>query len=115
MAFRVSCHCGHIQLEVDEAEIGIVYECNCSICTRSGFLHWYVEPEKVRYLNQGHGVSTYVWRTLSGGQHFCPNCGTAVYRSSTQYPPPLSINARCIEGVNVATLTIQQLDGRSYD
>ena len=46
MAHQVSCHCGHLKLEVD-APLNEVVECNCSICTRSGFLHWYVPPELI--------------------------------------------------------------------
>lgn len=111
MSVFVSCHCGHIRLEVI-AELGEVVECNCSICVRSGFLHWYVEPHQVRFLTEKHGVSTYWWRSATGGQHFCPNCGTAVLRTSTQYPPPVSVNARCIEGIDIASLTIRQLDGK---
>lgn len=107
----VSCHCGHIRLEVD-AELAEVVECNCSICRRSGFLHWYVEPHQVKYLTPMHGVSTYWWRSATGGQHFCPNCGIAVVRTSTEYPPPIAINARCIEDLDLATLTIRRFDGR---
>ena len=107
----VSCHCGHIRLEVD-AELNEVFECNCSICQRTGFLHWYVEPGQVKYLTHMHGVSTYWWRSATGGQHFCPNCGIAVVRVSTEYPPPISINARCIEDIDLSELTIRKFDGR---
>jgi hypothetical protein len=112
MAHRVSCHCGRIVLEV-AAELGTVYACNCSICTRSGFLHWYVEPDQVQLLSPSQLLSTYVYRSIGGGQHFCPSCGNAVFRTSTQYPPPLSVNARCIEGIDIAALDIQPLDGRA--
>ena len=111
MAYRVSCHCGHVRLEVD-GELAEVTACNCSICARTGFLHWYVPPEAVRLVSQGITMNTYWWRSATGGQHFCPVCGIAVVRTSTQYPPPVSINARCIEDVDLATLTITQFDGR---
>jgi hypothetical protein len=111
MAVYVSCHCGRIRLEVD-AELDEVVSCNCSICARSGFLHWYVAPERVKYLTTGQGVSTYWWRSATGGQHFCSNCGIAVVRTSTAYPPPLSINARCIEGIDLSTLKIRDFDGK---
>jgi hypothetical protein len=110
-AVRVSCHCGNVRLLVT-APLDEVVECNCSICTRSGFLHWYVPPEAVQLEATGRSLSTYAWRTVTGGQHFCPTCGIAVIRTSTQYPPPVSINARCIEGVEVATLPIRQFDSR---
>ena len=112
MSHLVSCHCGRVRLEV-EAELAEVVECNCSICQRSGFLHWYVPPESVTYLSETQGVSTYWWRSATGGQHFCPNCGIAVVRISTQFPPPVSINARCSEGIDLATLSIRQFDGRN--
>lgn len=111
MGIMVSCHCGQVRLEVD-AELVEVAECNCSVCTRSGFLHWYVPPESVKYLSEKAGVSTYWWRSATGGQHFCPNCGIAILRTSTLYPPPVSVNARCIEGIEVAKLNIRQFDGR---
>jgi hypothetical protein len=109
--YKVSCHCGRIQLEV-AAELDEVVECNCSICSRSGFLHWYVAPEQVKLLTQKQQLSTYVWRSATGGQHFCPTCGIAVLRTSTQYPPPISINARCLEEVDIAGLTLRPFDGK---
>ena len=41
------------------------------------FLHWYVAPEQVRLLTERQRLSTYVWRCVTGGQHFCPTCGIA--------------------------------------
>ena len=111
MAVSVSCHCGRVKFEVD-ADIGEVVECNCSMCVRSGFLHWYVEPDRIRYLTERQGVSTYWWRSITGGQHFCSNCGTPLIRTSTTFPPPVSVNARCIDGINLRDLTIRQFDGK---
>lgn len=108
---RVSCHCARIQLEVT-ADLSEVVECNCSICSRSGFLHWYVAPEQVRRLTERQRLSTYVWRCATGGQHFCPTCGIAVIRTSTEYPPPVSINARCLEDADLAGLKIRSFDGK---
>ena len=107
---QASCHCGRIQIEI-AAELSEVVECNCSLCSRSGFLHWYVRPEQVRLLTTGNQVSTYAWRSITGGQHFCPNCGIAIIRTSTQYPPPISVNARCVEGIDLSALQIRQFDG----
>jgi hypothetical protein len=109
--YRISCHCGHVRLEIS-AELGEVVECNCSICARSGFLHWYVAPEQMKLLTEKRQLATYVWRSATGGHHFCPICGIAVIRTSTQYPPPVSVNARCLEDVDLAGLTIRQFDGR---
>jgi hypothetical protein len=108
---KVSCHCRNIQLEVT-AELDEIIDCNCSICARTGFLHWYVSPEAVSLKTPSRVLSTYIWRSAGGGQHFCPTCGIAVIRTSTEHPPPMSINARCIEGVDVALLKVRHFDGK---
>jgi hypothetical protein len=95
--YKISCHCGHIQLEVG-AELSDVFDCNCSICSRTGFLHWYVPPEAVRLVTEKRRLSTYVWRSVSGGQHFCPICGVAVIRTSTQHPPPAPSTRDALRG-----------------
>lgn len=109
--YKLSCHCGRIRIEVT-AELSEVVECNCSICARSGFLHWYIQPEQMKLLTERASLSTYVWLYASGGQHFCPVCGIAIIRTSTQFPPPLSINARCLEGVDPASLRIRKYEGK---
>jgi hypothetical protein len=35
-----------------------------------------------------------------------------VIRASTRYPPPVSINARCLEDVDIAALKIRRFDGK---
>ena len=83
--YKISCHCGHIQLEV-AAELSDVFDCNCSICSRTGFLHWYVPPEVVRLVTDKRRLSTYVWRSVTGGQHFCPICGEIFTEWPRGYP-----------------------------
>jgi hypothetical protein len=92
--YMLSCHCGAIRLEVD-AELTGLHECNCSICARSGFMHWKVSVESVRLVTQKRQLSTYLWRDTDGGHHFCPTCGTAMLRSG--YRDRISVNARCLK------------------
>ncbi len=108
--YRLSCHCGGISLEVDADLTGLL-ECNCSTCRRSGFLHWKVPASAVRLLSEKRRFTTYVWRHATAGHHFCPTCGTSVLR--TGYPDDrVSVNARCVEGVDVFELTVRRFDGR---
>ena len=109
--YRLSCHCGDICIEVDE-EIAELVECNCSTCRRSGFLHWKVPASTIRLLSEKRQLSTYVWRCLTEGHHFCPRCGVAMMR--TGYPGErVSVNARCIEGIDLFELKIERYDGRN--
>lgn len=107
----VSCHCGHVRIEVT-AELAGLGECNCSTCGRHGFIHWKVPASAVRLLTESRLLSTYCWRDATGGHVFCPTCGTGLMR--TGYPGDrVSINARCIEGIDVFALKVSRFDGRN--
>ena len=108
--YKLRCHCGAIRLEVD-ADLAGLHECNCSICGRSGFIHWKVPAEVVRLATPDASLSTYVWRDPNGGQGFCPTCGTPVLR--TGYGDRVSVNARCLDGVDVFDLDVDRYDGRT--
>jgi len=105
--FNISCHCGNIRLEVT-AELGEVVECNCSICVRGGFLHWYVAPEQVDL----ETLSTYFRSSATGGKHFSSGVRHSGGSHVDTVSPPVSINARCLEDVDIWSLRIRQFDGK---
>ena len=108
--YRLSCHCGSIRLEVD-ADLEGLLECNCSTCRRHGFLHWKVPSSAVSLKTERVLLSTYAWRDITGAHHFCPTCGTSILR--TGYADgKVSINARCIEEIDVFSLEVRRYDGR---
>jgi hypothetical protein len=107
MIHTLSCHCGQVRLETN-AKLGVLTECNCSTCGRHGFLHWKMQPEQVRLLTPKLGVSTYMWRDVDGGHHFCPTCGVPICRTGYSY---FSLNARCLDGVDVFELQVKRYDG----
>ncbi len=108
MIRRLSCHCGAVRLEVNAA-LTEVLECNCSTCGKSGFLSWYVPTDAVRLASPSVGMSSYYWRFASEGLHFCSNCGTPTHRS---WKDRISVNARCIEDIDVFELETRQIDGK---
>ena len=42
--YEGGCHCGRVRFRVT-AELSGVADCNCSVCTKKGFLHLIVPPE----------------------------------------------------------------------
>ena len=115
MIYKGACHCGHVRFEVDgDLSQATIYDCNCSICSKSAYLHWYVQPEQVRLLTLKVAVATYWGRGMAGGHHFCPVCGVPLLRTSIQFPPPLSVNVRCLDGVDFSALKIAHNDGKKY-
>ncbi|HXQ11252.1 MAG TPA: GFA family protein [Caulobacteraceae bacterium] len=110
MIRTLSCHCGAVRLKVN-AELGEVGDRNCSTCGRYGMLHWKVKPEQVRLATPRSGLSTYVWRFVTEGAHFCKTCGVIIARTGPD--SYLSINARLIDDIDVHALKVSRYDGRS--
>ena len=48
---RGGCHCRRVRYEVDAPAAPEVLECNCSICTMTGFLHLIVPAARFRLLS----------------------------------------------------------------
>jgi hypothetical protein len=114
MVYRGGCHCGRIAFEV-EGDIARVIECNCSICTKRGYLLWFVPRAELRLATPEAELATYTFRTGRIRHHFCPSCGCAPFGVGTDQSGAAraAVNVRCLEGVDPSTLTIVPFDGRS--
>jgi hypothetical protein len=111
-----SCHCGAITLEVDAAPPGQVMECNCSHCSRKGYLLWFVPREQTRVHAAEGKLGTYHFNKHVIAHHFCTQCGCAPYAAGTapDGKAMTAVNVRCLEGVDLAALQRVPVDGRSY-
>ena len=47
MAYKGSCHCRQVAFEV-EGTFDQVIECNCSHCSRKGYLLWFVPRQQLK-------------------------------------------------------------------
>ena len=114
MTYRGSCHCGRIAFEV-EGEIKDAMACNCSICQRKGSLLWFVPRDRLRLLTPQQDISTYTFHKHHIKHNFCPICGIHPFGEGTDPKgnTMAAINIRCIEGVDLASISVQHFDGRS--
>ena len=112
--YRGSCHCGAVRYEA-EGQIEFVELCNCSICSRTGYLHWYVAPERFRLLSSRDAITTYLFGTRVAQHYFCKTCGVSPFRRARSNPHEVDINVRCLEGVDVAALPVKHFDGRNWE
>jgi len=108
------CHCGRVRFEVDGAPQEIV-ECNCSICSRKGYLHWIVPRAAFRLVSGAEELSTYRFGTGTAQHHFCRHCGVASFYVPRSHPDGIDVNARCLEGVDVGALPRRPFDGRDWE
>jgi hypothetical protein len=108
------CHCGKVRFEV-KADLSRVMECNCSICSKTGALLAFVPAEQFVLLSGGDHLSDYQFGKKHIHHLFCPSCGI---RSFARGAAPdgrdmRAINVRCLDDVDVGSLTITPFDGKS--
>ncbi len=65
------CHCGRVRFEVDAPAELAVDECNCSMCSRFGYLHLIVPANRFRLLKGQDALTTYVFNTGTAKHLFC--------------------------------------------
>ena len=108
------CHCGRVRFEVrgtpDE-----VSECNCSVCARKAYLHWIVPRAVFRLVAGEDDLATYRFNTGVAQHHFCRHCGVASFYVPRSNPDSVDVNARCLDGVDVAALPRRSFDGRNWE
>lgn len=114
MKYRGSCHCGRIAFEV-EGDIAGVMSCNCSMCQRKGILMWFLPRQAMTLLTPPENVSTYTFNKHAIKHRFCVTCGIHPFGEATSPSgePTAAINVRCLDGVDIAALQVQQFDGRA--
>jgi hypothetical protein len=108
------CHCGRIRFEVD-ARPERVSLCNCSICAKTAYLHWPVAPERVRLLTKDGDWLSYRFGTGVAEHRFCATCGISPFRIARSHPDQITVNARCLDGVDPERLEIERFDGRNWE
>ncbi len=114
MIYKGSCHCGRIRFEA-EGDIGDVIECNCSHCSRKGYLLWFIPRAQLQLATPESDLSTYTFNKHVIQHHFCANCGCAPFGFGVapNGDATAAVNVRCIEGVELTELTRIPFDGRN--
>ncbi|WP_028081074.1 GFA family protein [Solimonas soli] len=110
-----SCHCGRIAYTV-EGQLDKVYECNCSHCSRKGYLLWFLPRTALHLKTAADAMSTYRFNKHVIDHRFCPNCGCAPFGLGTDKKgaATVAVNVRCLEGLDLAALERVPVDGRSF-
>lgn len=115
LAHRGGCHCGAVAFEVDAPARLVVQECNCSICTASGYWHLIVPAKRFRLLRGREALSEYTFGTRVARHLFCRSCGVKSFYVPRSNPDGYSVNARCLDRSTVAAITVEPFDGRNWE
>jgi hypothetical protein len=109
------CHCGRVRWEVDAPAELSIDECNCSMCSRSGFQHLIVTAARFRLIKGKDALTTYTFNTGTARHLFCSTCGVKSFYVPRSHPDGFSVNARCIDSATVTGMRINYVDGRNWE
>jgi len=112
---RGGCHCGAVVFEVDAPAALEVYECNCSICSMTGFWHLIVPGGRFRLLRGADSLTAYTFNTGTARHLFCRVCGIKSFYVPRSNPDGYSVNARCLDRSSIEQLSFEAFDGRNWE
>jgi len=112
---RGGCHCGRVRYEVRASPIINVSECNCSICSKSGYLGMIVSRDRFTLKSGEECLIEYTFDSGVAKHLFCKHCGIKSFYIPRSHPDGVSVNARCLEPGTVETMNITEFDGQNWE
>ncbi|HWO43159.1 MAG TPA: GFA family protein [Candidatus Eisenbacteria bacterium] len=115
MKYSGGCHCGRVRFEVDAPGEVEAFECNCSICSKTAFLHLIVPKSRFVLLQGAEFLSSYTFNTGVARHLFCRICGVKSFYIPRSNPDGYSVNIRCLDPPGIAKVTVRSFDGRNWE
>ncbi len=112
---RGGCHCGRVRFEALAPARVAVSECNCSICSKTGYLHLVVRAEHFRLLSGQDALTTYTFNTGTAKHLFCSVCGIKSFYVPRSHPDGFSVNARCLDPGTLNEMTVTPINGQEWE
>lgn len=109
------CHCGRVKFTVEAPAEIEASECNCSICSKSAYLHLIVPKSRFKLIQGSEYLTAYSFNTGVAQHVFCKVCGIKSFYVPRSNPDGYSVNVRCLDPRTIQRLTIAQFDGQNWE
>lgn len=114
MKYQGSCHCRAITFEIEApAKIEAIH-CNCSICNKSGFLHYIIPLNQFSLLTGQDHITTYTFNTGVAKHTFCKVCGVKPFYTPRSNPDGIDINVNCLD-TKPEEIAVADFDGENWE
>lgn len=110
-----SCHCKRVKFEVEAPKLLEALECNCSICSKSGYLHLIVPKSRFKLIKGKESLSTYTFNTGVAKHTFCKVCGIKPFYIPRSNPDGYSINVNCLNKSTIDEVNVRQFNGQDWE
>lgn len=111
--YHGSCHCGAVTYEV-EGEFNEGLKCNCSHCSRKGFVLTFVPEDKFKLLSGEDNLISYKFNKKQIDHTFCKTCGVESFAKGGdgQGNYMIAINLNCLENFDINKIKINSYNGK---
>lgn len=109
------CHCGAVRFEAETDDAVVIDACNCSMCEKVGFLHLIVPASRFRLLAGEDQLTEYRFNTGVARHLFCKACGVKSFYVPRSNPDGFSLNLRCMDETQFASIEIRSFDGQNWE
>ncbi|MEA5570884.1 GFA family protein [Calothrix sp. UHCC 0171] len=114
VVYEGGCHCGAVRFRV-EVEKHKADDCNCSICSKKGFLHLIVKQDQFTLLKGEDVLTTYTFNTGIAQHKFCSVCGIHPFYIPRSHPDGIDVNVICLDGDAIVNFEIVPFDGKNWE
>ena len=108
------CHFGQVRFRA-KVDLTQLSYCSCSICTKKGIVHLPALPAEFELLRGKNALTAYTFGTGVAKHTFCRHCGIHSFYTPRSKPDGISVNVRCLEGVDLANLHPSLFDGQHWE
>ena len=112
--YEGGCHCGRVRFSVRVAD-ALALDCNCSICTKKGFLHLLVPKDDFTLVSGAGELTTYTFNTGVAKHTFCRVCGIHPFYTPRSHPDGVDVNVRALDGDAHADFRVEPFDGKHWE
>ncbi len=112
---RGGCHCGAVRFSVTLPDRPELLDCNCSMCSKTGYLHLIVDKADFTLECGGEALTDYRFGSGTAHHLFCRTCGIKSFYVPRSHPDSYSVNWRALDGVDDVAVTVRAYDGRHWE
>jgi hypothetical protein len=109
------CHCGAVRFAAEIEPEPELLDCNCSICTKAGYLHLTVPHSQFELLSGRDNLTRYHFGTGKAEHLFCRECGVKSFYQPRSHPDCWSINFRCLDPGHGLLPATRHFDGQNWE
>jgi hypothetical protein len=109
------CHCGAVRFELKAPGVLTAKRCNCSICSKTGFVHVFAGRDDFCITAGEDNLTDYRFNTGTARHLFCNSCGVKSFYVPRSHPDGWSVNLNCIDPETIERADVSDFDGANWE